>query len=101
MSEYIPQAGHLMYATVRPSVRMVESTDQFGMPVTQQVEFRDNSYRDTIFRCMGRDDTMVVAVAVTGYWARDGKPFLFRLDGYRFEPVGPAVASSLNLTSGD
>ena len=97
MSKYIPEINHLFYVRVQPRQRIIDLDNGFGMPTQQIIMEQDGSYSDWVFRCVGRDDTMLVCKPVYGGWNDDAK--IFRRDGYVFEPVGPEVARALGLTS--
>lgn len=98
MSEYIPPVGHLTYVHVRDRIRMVETNDKFGSTTIEKLVVKDNSYSESIFKCLAVDDTLVVCSVVHGgYSSSTNKPYLFRKDQYQFTPVGPTVAKALNL----
>ena len=87
MSTFIPNAGMLFYVKFNP--RNVVTEGKYGTPVMEKVQ--DRSYSDDVFRCVGRDDTMVVADMLTRTYGSPRR--LFRITEVRFDPVGPQVAA--------
>ncbi len=97
MSNFVPDAETLFYVEKRPFRKDVEGL--FG-GVTQAIVV-DNSYSSNIFKCVARDNTMVVARMVQASYMTTGQEktnYLFKINMHTFQPVGPEVAKVLNLT---
>lgn len=89
-AKFVPQAGMYFYVAVRPVKHDVE--DAFGNVTT--VVRKDGSYRGSVFYCMARDDSYIVADRVMG--GSSYEPQLFSLTDYDFDPIGPDVMRVLN-----
>ena len=94
MSAFIPNAGMLFYVRFIPRNRVFEG--KYGTPVMEKVQ--DRSYIDDVFRCVGRDDTMVVADMLTNTYGSPRR--LFRITDVQFSPVGPQVAAVFESSTG-
>ena len=95
---FIPDPGSLFYTAVKPRLRQVVEGSAFTETKIRTVAEQDGSYQEDIFKCIARDDTHMVAERLTGYHGGD-KKYLFRIDGYIFNPVGPTVAAAMGLAS--
>lgn len=96
MSNFVPDSGTIFYVEKRPIRKDVEGL--FGGLTAAIVV--DNSYSDSIFKCVARDDNVVVATKVYGGLMSPLEMSLkkiFKINLHSFKPVGPDVAKILNL----
>jgi len=94
--KWLPQPGELFYVTCNVvRERPVENMMGDVIAVTKT---RDGSYRTDVFRAVASDDTMLVGEHVRGGYIIN-EPVIFRRSEWDIAPVGPDVATALNLQS--
>ena len=100
MSNFVPQKGQLFYVRLRPVQRQViVDGGPLGQATVQKITSHDNSYREEIFRCRGRDDTHVVGKNLTQSYS--SRLALLEIERCEFRPVGPDVAAAMGFTMED
>lgn len=95
---FIPFPGALFYLKIKPRSHYVVEREGFMDTKVKKLTEEDGSFREDIFRCVAKDDTMVIAKRLTGY--ENEKKMIFRQENYIFEPVGPAVAAAMEFELG-
>ncbi len=97
-TKFIPDPDTLCYVTAIPETRTVVNGDG----VATKVKEANKSFQGYIFRTLGHDMMMMVAQPVFSnyYLSEDEKKrkHIFRINDWKFEPVGPDVAKALGLT---
>lgn len=101
-NNFVPSAGDFFYTKKRPYRRVVGGMDFLSGTITQErvVEQEDNSYRDEVWKCLGRDDRAVV----TEYRRSgilNGHRLILQREQYEFFPVGPEVLRALGLVASE
>lgn len=100
MSNFVPQKGQLFYVRIRPRQRQViVDGGALGQTTIQKITSHDRSYREEIFRCIGRDDTHLVGKNTSRSYS--DRPTLLEIEECEFRPVGPDVALAMGLALDD
>ena len=89
---YVPNPNDLFYVQFKPYQKAVN--ERFGD--TKVIWQRDNSYDTDVFKCVAVDDTMIVAIKLTGYQFSD-KPHVFRRNKIDISPVSPDILKAIGL----
>lgn len=94
---FVPNTGDFFYCSVIPRVfdKVVEDP-MSGTVSIVKVKHEDGSFRGDIFKCLARDNTIVVAKKVTDSF-RMNTDYRFTIKGYNFEPIGPEVRKYYKL----
>lgn len=99
IAPYIPRKGHLFYLSTKPREITVQKPGSTGTTTVERYKVgEDHSYSNAIFRCEASDQTVVVGkVVVPLNYPDQHQGFLFRINHYLFQPVGPEVARHYQL----
>jgi hypothetical protein len=96
---FTPDKGTHFYVSRVPYERVIGDSLFGGIDTKPRViQQQDNSYRDEVMLCVGRDSHAVLAERVhPGYG--NGKPLVLPVAMWNFYPVGPEVLSALGLSA--
>lgn len=88
---FVPNTGDLFYCAKRPLKSQHVVREDFGNERVATVVSTDHSYSTDVFKCVARDDTLIIAERFTGMNFSSASPVRFRISHWTYDPVGPEV----------
>lgn len=88
---FVPSTGDLFYCTKRPLKSQHLIREDFGNERVATVVSTDSSYSTDVFKCVARDDTLIIAERFIGMNFSSASLVRFRISQWTYDPVGPEI----------